>query len=107
MPKVIALLLMLILAGCSTMQTTANSGAEDLSDVQVLNDYPQGEFKNLGLIPFQYKSPGLFEASLTDALPQLKAIVRERGGNALIVRKNVLVKHNQLSILAEALSIEK
>ena len=108
MTKAFAFLLILALVGCSTMQYTVNPQAGDPSGVQVLYAYPSSNFKSLGVIDFDYYQPGFREPTVTDALPKLKAKVREAGGNALIIRNQRIGQYNTrfITISAEVLLVE-
>lgn len=102
-------LLLTSLAGCSTMQYTANPQTENQSGISVLYAYPPAaSFKNLGMIDFDYYQPGWREPSVTDALPKLKEKVAEVGGNALIVRNQRMSRYNAryITISAEVLKID-
>ena len=107
MNKVLAILAF-TLAGCSTMQCTANSQSAVRGSVQVLYDYPKGSFTNLGVIDFDYYQPGFHEPTVNDALPDLKAKALAVGGNALIVRNQRLGQNNNrfITVSAEVLRIE-
>lgn len=106
--KAILLMLCLAVTGCSTMQYTPNAQGNSYSDVQVLYDYPQTKFRNLGIIDFDFYQPGFRQPSVTDALPKLKDKVRQIGGNALIVRNQRIGQNNNrfIAISAEVLFIE-
>lgn len=97
---------LIALAGCSTMQYTANPGSD--GGVRVLYDYPKAEFENLGVISFDFYRPGFREPTFSDALPDLKAKVSSAGGNALIIRDQRIGRQNNrfLQISAEVLRIK-
>ena len=91
------------------MQYTPNPISSSSSGVSVLYEYPPEEYRNLGVIDFDYYRPGLREPTVTDALPKLKQKVREAGGNALIVRNQKVGQNNSryITISAEVLSIDR
>lgn len=108
--KFITLVLLAVaLNGCSTMQYTANPQAGDSYGVLVLYGYPNGQYKSLGIIDYDYYQPGFHEPTVIDALPNLKEKVREAGGNALIVRNQRIGRNNNrfISISAEVLQIDR
>ena len=106
MPKLIIVLLF-VLAGCSSMQFTPNPPLGG-SGVQVLYAYPQSNFRSLGVIDFDYYQPGFREPTVSDALPALRAKVKEAGGNALIIRNQRIGTFNNrfITISAEVLLVQ-
>jgi hypothetical protein len=90
------------------MQYTPNSQGAGQPGVRVLYDYPSANFKNLGVIDFDFYQPGFRQPTVTDALPKLKAKVQEVGGNALIVRNQRIGQNNNrfITISAEVLSVD-
>ena len=106
----VSLILILVLAGCSTMQFTPNPSAGQGHGVQVLYEYPpRSNFRSLGVIDFNYYQPGFREPTVTDALPELKAKVMAAGGNALIVRNQKIGRNNNrfITVSAEVLLVHE
>lgn len=91
------------------MQFTPNPQEANTSGVQVLYAYPSSRFKSIGVIDFDYYQPGFREPTVTDAIPELKAKVREAGGNALIVRNQRIGQFNNrfITISAEVLLVAR
>jgi hypothetical protein len=108
MTKLIAAAAFALLAGCSTMQYTANPQGANDGGVRVLYDYPQAAYNNLGVIDFDYYKPGFREPTVTDALPKLKAKVSSVGGNALIIRNQKIGRQNNrfVTVSAEVLAVD-
>lgn len=90
------------------MQYTPNPQSQASGGVRVLYDYPHAQYKNLGIIDFDYYRPGFREPTVIDALPSLKAKVLSVGGNALIVRNQRIGQNNNryISISAEVLNVD-
>jgi hypothetical protein len=106
--KTLALVALITLAGCTTVQYTPTSNQAPASGVRVLYEYPQdGKFKSLGTIDAQHYRPGLSAPTVEDAMPKLKAKAESVGGNALIVRSHQVGQFDRsISVTAEVLRIE-
>ncbi len=107
--KKLVIFLVVFIVGCSTMQYTSNPQSRSSGHhVKVLYDYPKGTYKVLGIIDYDFYQPGFREPTVTDALPSLKAKVRQAGGNGLIIRhQRIGINNNRfLHISAEVLKIK-
>ena len=87
--RVIAVLAVCILGGCSTTQVmpTANSNPGTRSGtVDVLYSAPQRPYVSVGIVSAKRYKPGWTDPTISDAIPQLRDAGAQVGADAVIVR---------------------
>jgi uncharacterized lipoprotein YajG len=107
--KIVAILVsVMLIGGCATAQFTPNAEAENANGISVLYDYPTDPYRKIGLVDLDYYRPGFRAPTATDALPKLKAKIREVGGNAFIVRgqRSGQVASRSIIVSVEVLSVD-
>lgn len=81
------IVVMAILAGCSTTQVYHNpQGAS--GGVAVLYTTPARDYTSLGVISAKRYKPGWSDPTVSDAIPQLVDAARSMGADAVIVRQS-------------------
>ena len=93
-PLVVVVLLSLVAACSSTppvvaerdpAPTAAPAPAPAPDNVQHLTAYPTGGYEDLGVMQFTFFRPGILTPSLNAVMDELKAKVRQAGGNAFVI----------------------
>lgn len=98
MRPIIAAVIALSLAGCTTVQTNSFNTAPVVSDmgrpgqvaatgqIQVLFAEPRRDYESLGTFSVKKYKPGWSDPTVSDAVPDLKAAAGKLGADAVIIR---------------------
>lgn len=87
---------LLTLAGCASNSPAPNGPAEAVTPtpapaaptedrVQLLTAYPTTDYDDLGTVQYTFFRPGFMTPSLNTVMAELKAKIRQAGGNAFLV----------------------
>jgi len=85
---------LLTLAGCASNPPAPDAPAEAVKpvaaapaedDVQFLSAYPTTDYDDLGVVQYTFFRPGLMTPSLNAVMAELKAKIRQAGGNAFVI----------------------
>ena len=106
MMKTAVLTLCLALTACVHTHVIQTAGIHD--GVDVMYEYPKGQYTNLGTIDVNYYRPGFTQPSLTEAMPKVTAQARAMGGNAMIIRNHYPGEWNRsIIVTAEVLRVQQ
>lgn len=87
--KLGGLILVGLLAGCSTTQIYRNAPTGLAGNsVQVLYSTPQRAYESLGIVSAKKYKPGWSDPTVADAIPQLQAAASQLGADAMIVHQS-------------------
>ena len=107
---VIALGLVTIV-GCGTSlqyvrnSTVSYASRRAPSEIKIFYSEPKLQYESLGIIIWDYYQPGWRAPSITDMLPQLRKKASEKGGDAIIIRKQEVLPllQRNLRVIAEVI----
>ncbi len=104
--KSVLVALGLALGGCAlnSQYTPVQSSA---GGVQMLFEYPKADYKPLGVFTYDFYKPGFSEPTINDVMPQIEAKVLSVGGNAFIVRDQVVpaIFNRSIKVTCEVIRI--
>jgi hypothetical protein len=89
----IAAVLLFLIVGCgSSLQYTKRANGnfdkrKDASEIKMLYDTPERDYRTLGTINWDYYEPGMSSPNINDAAPELRKKAATEGGDALIIRQ--------------------
>lgn len=107
MKRLLFVLALSVLAGCTTTQITQNPGAAynatSPHEVAVMYHPPRRDYESLGVVSAKKYQPGWTDPSVADAIPQLRAAAAQMGADAIIVMQSSTTQSRNVTVEAEAI----